>query len=411
MFLRRPTPALVAGTVLAGLLATPWSAAAAPDQELPFPCAEEWTGSTRSDHRPSRQAVDFNRSGDLGQIVVASAPGVVSRVADTGATSYGKWVRIDHAEDYSTVYAHLLVQWVVPGQFVDQGTPLGRVGDSGGVTAAHLHYEQRLGDDVVAPMFHQLPYAFGTATVSQNCPDVPLAGDWNGDRVEEVAVFRRDAGKGTFELYAQDAPPTTVRFARGSDLPVTGDWDGDGRTDIGVRRQSRRAFLLRRADGTLTRLRLGRAKDLPVTGDWDGDGATDLGIFRPAARRFRLVGPDGSLNVFRLGTTTSLPVAGDWDGDGRTEVGVYDAASATFTLRMVDSAGQVARVPVTAGAVGDLPVTGDWDGDGVTDVGTWSPATATYTLQVTPRATPAASSRWSSGAEPEVRTLTFGRPR
>jgi hypothetical protein len=409
MFLRRPTPVLAAVGLLAGLLAAPAAANAVPDQELPFSCAEEWTGSTRPQHRPSPLAVDFNRDRDHGRLVTASSAGVVVRVADTGASSYGRWIQIQHPEGYSTVYAHLKAQWVVPGQFVDQGTPIGRVGDTGGVTGAHLHYEQRLGRDVVPAAFHQMPFVYGSTVVSQNCPDVPLTGDWNGDRTDEVAVFRRDVRRGTFEVAAPDGLPSeSVRLGRSSDLPVTGDWDGDGVTDLGVRRQGVRKFLLRAADGTLTRIRFGLVKDVPVTGDWDGDGATEVGVWRPARARFVIRNDDGSAVAVPLGTAGSQPVTGDWDGDGVTDLGVFDAAAATFWLRTIAADGQSLLTPVVLGLTTDLAVTGDWNGDGVTDLGTWTPGTATYTLRVTPSG---AASRRSTSTTPEIRTLSFGRPR
>ncbi|HEU4515566.1 MAG TPA: VCBS repeat domain-containing M23 family metallopeptidase [Nocardioidaceae bacterium] len=409
MPLARPTPAIAAVAVLAGLLAAPATAAMALDQELPFTCAEEWTGTTRANHRPSSDSIDFNRDQDLGRLVVASAGGVVSRVEDAGTRSYGKWVEITHPEGYSTLYAHLKAQWVVPGQFVDQGAPIGRVGDTGAVTGAHLHYEQKLAGKTVAPVFHGETFLYGTPALSQNCVDVPLAGDWNGDRADEVAVFRRDAGAGTFEMYAAGAVATPVRFGRASDLPVSGDWDGDGITDVGVRRQGARVFLLRRADGTVTRTKQGFLKDLPVTGDWDGNGTTDVGVYRPRASRFRLLLADGTEQVVRLGGSGSQPVTGDWDGDRVTDLGVFDTATATFSLRTMSSDGYATVVQVPLGSTTDLPVTGDWDGDGVTDVGTWTPGTATYTLRVTPPG-PAAA-RWSSTAAPELRTIYFGRPR
>jgi hypothetical protein len=408
MPLLRPTRVLTAVALAAGLSAVPSAAVAAPDQELPFVCGQEWTGTTRPNHRPSPLAIDFNRPKDLGRLVLASASGVVSRVEDTGGASYGRWIKIEHPETYSTIYAHLKVQWVVPGQFVDQGTPIGRVGASGGVTGAHLHYEQLLGRSVVHAVFNQLPFVYGSKLASLNCPDVPLAGDWDGDRTHEVAVFRHNRGAGTFVMASADGPATRVRLGRPGDLPLAGDWDGDGRTDLGVRRGGGRVFLLRGSDGSLTQVRFGLVKDRPVAGDWDGDGRTDLGVWRPAVSRFRLLHPDGTVRVIPLGSRGSQPVAGDWDGDGVTDVGVFDSATATFTMRSVSPEGQVRLTSVPLGLPGDLPVTGDWNGDGITDVGTWSPGTAMFTLRVTP---PPGASRRSPTEPPEIRTLRFGRPR
>lgn len=408
MPLRRASPArgaAVLSVVLGGLLAAPVAAHAVPDQELPFACAEQWTGTTRDNHSPSPLAVDFNRANDAGRLALASAAGVVTRVEDTGPSSYGRWVRIDHTDGHASVYAHLSVHWVVPGQYVDQGAPIGRVGDTGGVSGAHLHYEQRQGRDVVRPYFGGSPFVYGSTTASGNCPDVPIAGDWDGDRSAEVAVFRRDAG-GTFERYSADGTLAPIRLGRGFDLPVTGDWDGDGVTDVGVRRQGLRLFLLRRGDGTAQRIRMGMVRDLPVTGDWDGDGVTGVGVWRPSATRFRLLMPDATHQVVRLGSRGAQPLAADWDGDGVTDVGVYDSATATFTLRTAPAGGTVTLTTITLGSPGDLPVAGDWNGDGVADVGVWAPSTATYTLRMTPPAAPA-----RGVSDPELRTLAFGRPR
>jgi Peptidase family M23 len=423
MQLRRALPApaatlvagtLVAGAVLAGLVAGGTGSPAGADeyfradQELPFTCGETWTGKTRSTHSPSTLAVDFNRDRDLGRMVMASAAGVVSRVEDAGSRSYGKWVRIEHPDGYSTLYAHLKVQWVVPGQAIDQGDPIGRVGDTGGVTSAHLHYEQRLGSVVKRPLFHGAPYVFGSTSASQNCPDLPVAGDWDGDHVAEVGVFRRTAGTATFALSDPERGTTTsVRFGRPSDLPITGDWDGDGVTDLGVRRQATAAFFLRSSGGTATRVKYGFTKDRPVTGDWDGNGTTDVGIWRPAVTRFRLLMPDGTSRVVRLGTRASIPVTGDWNGDGRTDLGVYDVLTAAFTLRVVAADGTTTLSTVPLGSGTDLPVAGDWDGDGMTDLGVWSPHTASYTLLT---GSPTSAER-SAAAPPEPSALAFGRPR
>jgi hypothetical protein len=385
--MRRPrwmllvTSSLVLTSVLA---AAPAVAMSPPDYETPFPCAEQWTGTTRSSHRPSAWSVDFNRPNDVGDLLVAAAPGRVSRVADTGNVSYGRYVIVDHGDGHSSLYAHLNAVWVTAGQQVDQGTVLGVVGDSGGVSGAHLHFEERLGSKVQRPYFHDALYAFGTTSASLNCPDVPLAGDWNNDGPDEVGVFRRSNGVGVFRLYVPGAAQQVVRFGASSDQPVTGDWDGDGQVDLGVRQAGRRIFVLRAADGTTKSVAFGLVPDVPVTGDWNGDNMTDLGVWRPAGARFRLLKGPGSVQTVQLGAVGSVPLTGDWNGDGLTDLGVYDPATATFTLRAVGPDGRTSLDTFAFGAVGDLPVTGDWDGNGVTDVGTWSPGSATYSLRTTP---------------------------
>ncbi|GLY53480.1 M23 family metallopeptidase [Lentzea sp. NBRC 102530] len=118
-------------------------ASAATNFELPFPCGQTWSGQTRTNHSP-QLALDLNRGADEGDAVVASASGTVSKVRNEGSTSYGRWIEIDHGSGWTTRYAHLSAQRVSVGQAVSQGQTIGNVGNTGGSTGAHLHFEQLL---------------------------------------------------------------------------------------------------------------------------------------------------------------------------------------------------------------------------------------------------------------------------
>ncbi|MDI1464394.1 peptidoglycan DD-metalloendopeptidase family protein [Catellatospora sp. KI3] len=149
----------------AAALAVPAAPAmAAPTFKVPFPCNQSWSGQTRSDHSPA-YAVDFNRTDDLGDPVVASAPGTVDVVTNLGSTSYGKYVRINHGSGYTTYYAHLNSFNVSVGQTVKYGTVIGYVGSTGGSTGPHLHYEQRLnGNDIQVKFNGVTALYWGTKT-------------------------------------------------------------------------------------------------------------------------------------------------------------------------------------------------------------------------------------------------------
>jgi hypothetical protein len=135
-----------AGTTTSGV-------GSAPGFQLPFPCGQVWSGQTRTNHSP-QLAVDFNRADDHGDAVVAAAAGKVTRVANEGDTSYGRWVEIDHGNGNRTRYAHLSAQSVSVGQEVSQGQKIGAVGNTGGSSGAHLHYEQRKDGVAVKPVFN-----------------------------------------------------------------------------------------------------------------------------------------------------------------------------------------------------------------------------------------------------------------
>ncbi len=121
--------------------------------QLPFPCGQTWLGETRTNHSP-QLSVDFNRTNDLGDVVVASAGGTVTRVDNEGNDSYGKWIEIDHGGGYRTRYAHLSTQTVSVGQVVARGKKIGTVGSTGGSSGPHLHYEQRLNGVNQKPVFN-----------------------------------------------------------------------------------------------------------------------------------------------------------------------------------------------------------------------------------------------------------------
>ncbi len=80
--------------------------------------------------------------------------------ADTGTVSYagclkggyGCHIRINHANGYETLYAHLSRIDVSVGQGVAKGQTIGRIGSTGRSTGPHLHFEVRSGGRLVNPL-------------------------------------------------------------------------------------------------------------------------------------------------------------------------------------------------------------------------------------------------------------------
>lgn len=77
-----------------------------------------------------------------GALIVASKAGRVI-YCDDEIPGYGKLVIIDHGKDISSVYAHNSKFLVRVGKFVNQGTPIALVGETGNATGPHLHFEIR----------------------------------------------------------------------------------------------------------------------------------------------------------------------------------------------------------------------------------------------------------------------------
>jgi hypothetical protein len=64
----------------------------------------------------------------------------------------GSAVILDHGFGLYSIYGHLSAIEVEPGTFVAPGTVIGKVGATGRVTGAHLHWAARLGDARVNPL-------------------------------------------------------------------------------------------------------------------------------------------------------------------------------------------------------------------------------------------------------------------
>ena len=67
--------------------------------------------------------------------------------------------------------------------------------------------------------------------------DVPVTGDWNGDSIRTIGIFR--AGKWTIDMNGDgrfDFEDSEFSFGRAGDIPVVGDFDGDGIEEVAVYR-------------------------------------------------------------------------------------------------------------------------------------------------------------------------------
>jgi murein DD-endopeptidase MepM/ murein hydrolase activator NlpD len=78
----------------------------------------------------------------MGAPVVAAASGTVVSAGWNGG--YGKAITIQHNGVQQTLYGHLSEVFVQPGQTIERGTVIGRVGSTGNSTGPHLHFESRM---------------------------------------------------------------------------------------------------------------------------------------------------------------------------------------------------------------------------------------------------------------------------
>ena len=88
-------------------------------------------------------------AGTWQETVQATAPGTVIFAGNKG--SFGKIVQVRHAYGIITTYAHLSKITVRKGADVAVGAVVGRMGRTGRVDGAHLHYEIRIGEKSLNP--------------------------------------------------------------------------------------------------------------------------------------------------------------------------------------------------------------------------------------------------------------------
>lgn len=210
--------------------------------------------------------------------------------------------------------------------------------------------------------------------------DQLLAGDYDGDGIDDETVFR--PSNATF--YIIQSATLTMRidqFGQTGDNPrVVGDYNGDGRDDLAVYRAGAQSVWYYKTSPTAVfeQVAWGQNGDFPAPGDYDGDGKADFVVQRPTggAGVFWKKLSSGGLENVQFGLSSDGVVPGDYDGDGKTDIAVFRTSGGFFVWDFEPSgtAGNTV-VSDTWGIPGDLTVQGDYDGDGKTDYAIWRSGT------------------------------------
>lgn len=205
------------------------------------------------------------------------------------------------------------------------------------------------------------------------------------DGVPCDTVAFQDPG-GRFYLWDQiNHEPGTSAFYYGvpGDVAFSGDWDGDGIATLGLYRRSDGFVYLRNsntqgvADITFF---FGIPSDLPLAGDFDGDGIDTVGIYRPSEQRVYIINElgqnGGGLGAaeysYFLGNPGDVPFVGDFDGDDIDTIGLHRPSTGNVYLSNSHSSGH-ADILFIFGNPGDKMIAGDWNGNGVDTVSVYRP--------------------------------------
>ena len=122
--------------------------------------------------------------------------------------------------------------------------------------------------------------------------DIPVVGDWTGDGIRKIGVYRQGSwyldlnNNGLWDGCGVDRCIASFGGLPG-DVPVVGDWTGDGIDKLGIYRRGE-WFKDLNGNGVWDGCGVdaciasfgGFPEDVPVVGDWTGDGIAKVGIYR-----------------------------------------------------------------------------------------------------------------------------------
>ena len=100
-------------------------------------------------------------------------------VAASWYDGYGNRLVIEHADGYSSLYAHLASFYVAPGDCVARGQSIGLMDSTGNSTGPHLHLEIKLNGELLDPLL-VLPPVGGAGVFDDvvSGTDTGLVDDW-----------------------------------------------------------------------------------------------------------------------------------------------------------------------------------------------------------------------------------------
>ncbi len=208
-----------------------------------------------------------------------------------------------------------------------------------------------------------------TVNFGGDSSDWPVVGDWNGDGVDTIGIYRRSTG--VFFLSDSNTTPTisyNVVFGNPSDTPFAGKWTADVTHDgLGVFRPTNGILYQKKqlTTGFSDYFAIfGNPGDKGYGGDFDGNGFDSIGVYRASNTTWYMTNnsqPGGitfSDIDFVWDIGTNLPIIADWNGDNISTIGHFNSSS-VFTLHSPNATAGTDEV-FTFGPLQGFPVAGRW---------------------------------------------------
>jgi hypothetical protein len=213
--------------------------------------------------------------------------------------------------------------------------------------------------------------------------------DFDGDNKSDLVFFGpsgSDISLGEWMVRkSSDSSISSIVYGEAGDRPVLGDYDGDRLTDIAVVHE-KADQLVWRVVGSSSTMKFevvwGMHGDVPVPGDYDNDGKTDIAVFRPSDGVWYIMGSGGAMLVTQFGLETDKPVPGDYDGDGQTDIAVWRRQTRAYFVLNSQSDTLLVQEwkPFSRKGKDAVLVPADYDGDGKTDFATFSSNEGLWTI-------------------------------
>jgi len=224
--------------------------------------------------------------------------------------------------------------------------------------------------------------------------DAPLLGNFDGDGKPDLFIYRGGAsGHGNWYVrtssggYASATLIATFGLYNG-DVPLLGDFDGDGLSDLVIYRGGSSGhgnWYVRKSSTAYSSAQLIATfgmwdGDVPLLGNFDGDGKADLVIYRGGSTSHGNWYVRKSSDSYSFATLIAtfgiwdgdIPLLGDFDGDGKVDLFIYRGGSTWhgnwYVRKSSDGYSTTQLIAIFGLYNGDVPLLGNFDGDGKADL-------------------------------------------
>ena len=221
----------------------------------------------------------------------------------------------------------------------------------------------------------------------------PSVGDFDGDDLDEAAIFR--TSDGTWQITQPDGatgPWADFATSTGWSKQIVGDFNGDGRDDIANFHPSNGTWWISKSTGSSFTTSLwadfstatGWSKQ--IVGDFNGDGRDDIANFHPSNGTWWISKSTGSSFTtslwadFSTATGWSKQIVGDFNGDGRDDIANFHPSNGTWWISKSTGSSFTTSLwaDFSTPTGWAIQVAGDFDGDGRDDIANWHTSNGTW---------------------------------